>query len=54
VTARVTEAVPGPIVAGLLATAAIVLADTLFCRDTLRGGPLQLVILLGMALSVPE
>jgi hypothetical protein len=54
VTARATEVVRGLIVSSLLATAAFMLADSPFFRDTLRGTPLQPVILLGMALGVPE
>ena len=53
-TARTTEIVPGLIVSVLLATAVCMLADSPFFRDTLHGGPLLLVILLGMALGVPE
>jgi uncharacterized integral membrane protein (TIGR00698 family) len=44
------EAVPGILFSALLATAAFVLADQPFVKDTLRLSALLLVILLGMAL----
>ena len=48
---RVREAFPGLIVSALLATAALMLAETPFIRDTLHLSALLLVILAGMALT---
>lgn len=53
-TARETEVVPELIVSALPATAALMPAGSPFFGDTLRGTPLQLEILLGMALGVSE
>jgi uncharacterized integral membrane protein (TIGR00698 family) len=49
VIARIRETFAGLVVAALLATVAFMLGETPVFRDTLRIGPLLLVILLGMA-----
>src|SRR5262249_13568999 len=47
---EVVQAVPGLVVSAALATAAFLLADQPFVRDTLHVSALLLVILIGMAL----